>query len=94
MTPVIETQQAATQESTIEIIQAFIRDRFLYDRPGTELTPDLPLIEQRLIDSLQLMQLVQFLQERFGVWIDVTDLVPENFETINSMAALIDKQKQ
>lgn len=84
--------QTQTQ-STSEIIETFIRERFLYDRPETVLTPDLPLIEQRLIDSLQLMQLVQFIQERFGIWIQVTDLVAENFSTIAAMTALVQKQQ-
>ncbi len=78
----------------MEIIQAFIRERFLYDRPEAVLTPDLPLIEQRLIDSLQLMQLVQFLQERFSIEIDIMELVVENFATINAMAAFVEKQKR
>lgn len=82
-----------TTQSTAEIIKAFILDRFLYDRPDFPLSGDLPLIEQRLIDSLQLMQLVQFLQERFEIWIDVTDLVAENFATIDTMAAFVQKQK-
>ncbi len=80
-------------ESTIAIIEAFIRERFLYDRPDTVLTPDLPLMEQRLIDSLQLMQLVQFLQERFGLQIDIMDLVFENFASLDAMAAFVTKQK-
>jgi acyl carrier protein len=81
-------------ESTAEIIRAFISERFLYDRPEVMLTPDLPLIEQRLIDSLQLMQLVQFLQERFGIFIDIMDLVVENFASIDTMAAFVETQKR
>ena len=81
-------------QSTTEIIQTYIRERFLYDRPEVPLTPDLPLIEQRLIDSLQLMQLVQFLQERFGIEIDIMDLVVENFTSIDTMAAFVQKLKK
>jgi acyl carrier protein len=81
-------------QSTAGIIENFIRERFLYHRPDIQITPDLPLIEQRLIDSLQLMQLVQFLQERFGIWIDVTDLMVENFATIDTMAAFVEKLKR
>jgi len=81
-------------ESNAEIIRTFIRERFLYDRPEVTLTADLPLVEQRLIDSLQLMQLVQFLQDRFGIAIDIMDLVVENFASIDTMAAFVEKQKR
>jgi acyl carrier protein len=86
--------QPTETQPTAKIIETFIRERFLYDRPDAQLTPDLPLIEQRLIDSLQLMQLVQFLQERFGIWIDVTDLMVENFATIDTMAAFVERLKR
>lgn len=86
------TLRTAT-ESTADVIETFIRERFLYDRPEIALTHDLPLIEQRLIDSLQLMQLVQFLQERFGIFIDMMELVVENFTSIDTMAAFVDGKK-
>lgn len=85
--------RAAEHHSTEDIIIGFIRDRFLYGREDAELTGETALLEERLIDSIQLMQLVQFLQERFGIMIEVTDLVPENFASVRVMTALVDKQK-
>jgi acyl carrier protein len=78
-------------QSNAEIVTAFIRERFLYDRPDVYLTPELPILEQRIIDSLQLIQLVQFLQERFAINIDITELVVENFSSIEVIAALVAK---
>ena len=88
----IQTQPSAQAQSTAEIIKAYIYEQFLYDRPEVILTPELLLIEQRMIDSLQIVQLIQFLQEKFSIWIDVTDLVMENFASINSMTAFVEKQ--
>ena len=86
--------QSTQTESTADVIETFIRERFLYDRPEVALTHDLPLIEQRLIDSLQLMLLVQFLQARFGIEIDIMDLVVENFASIDTMATFVQAHKQ
>ncbi len=80
-------------QNTNETIKIFIHEQFLYDRPEVNLTPDLPLLEERLMDSLQLMQLVVFLEEKFGLRIDITDLVIENFASINTISAFIEKQK-
>lgn len=80
-------------QNTTETVKIFIREQFLYDRPEVTLTSDLPLIEERLLDSLQLMQLVSFLEEKFGFRIDITDLVIENFASINTIATFIEQQK-
>lgn len=89
-----QTEVMTQTQPTAEIIKAYIREQFLYDRPEINLTPALPLVEERLIDSLQLMQLVQFLQERFGIWIDISDLVVENFATIAAMATFVEQHKR
>ena len=80
-------------QNTNETIKIFIHEQFLYDRPEVNLTPDLPLLEERLMDSLQLMQLVVFLEEKFALRIDITDLVIENFTSINTISAFIEKLK-
>jgi acyl carrier protein len=80
-------------QNTNETIKIFIHEQFLYDRPEVNLTPDLPLLEERLMDSLQLMQLVVFLEEKFALRIDITDLVIENFASINTISAFIEKLK-
>jgi acyl carrier protein len=89
-----QTQTSTPEQTTADIIKSYIRERFLYDRPEVVLTAELPLIEQRLIDSLQIMQLIQFLQEKFAITVDITDLVLENFTSIETIAAFVQRQKQ
>lgn len=53
-----------------------------------QLTDDYPLLENSVIDSLGLMQVVQFLENECGVVIADEDLVPENFETLGAIEKL------
>ena len=85
--------QSTQYEQIQETIQQYIAQQFLYDRPEMSLTDDFPLIEQRVIDSLQIVQLIAFLQEQFGILFEIEDLVLENFSSINTIAALVQKQK-
>jgi len=43
--------------------------------------------------SLTLVEVVQELEERFGVAIKALDVVPENFRTISSIVAFVNKRK-
>jgi len=54
-----------------------------------DLLPDTALIEQGILDSIELLNLVAFLEERFAVALPVDAFVPENFATPAAVAALV-----
>jgi len=85
--------QPTQLEPTKAAIKQYIAEQFLYDRPELTLTDDFPLIQQRVIDSLQIIQLITFLQEDFGILFEIEDLLLENFSSISAIAALVQKQK-
>jgi len=47
------------------------------------------LIASGLIDSLAVVQILEFLEARFDVRFDPEDLTGENFDSISAMAALV-----
>lgn len=58
------------------------------------LGPDEDLLELGIIDSLGLMKLIAFMEETFGIKILDEDVVPENFQSLNCMVALVELQEQ
>ncbi len=75
-------------------IEQTIHD-FLVSRPdlvsgaGGKLRVDQSLIAGGLIDSLAVLDIVAFLEERFAIQFDPEDLTGENFDNIAAMAALV-----
>lgn len=51
-----------------------------------ELTDQSPLLETQIVSSLQLMELILFLEEILGRSIDVTALRPGAFDSIDAIA--------
>jgi acyl carrier protein len=47
-------------------------------------------VEQGIIDSFGIMTLLGFLEESFGIQIGGDELLPENFESIAAISALVD----
>jgi D-alanine--poly(phosphoribitol) ligase subunit 2 len=52
-------------------------------------TPDTDLLQQGILDSMSLVQLLVDLEERFGVKIELQDLQIDDLRTIRSIAALV-----
>jgi acyl carrier protein len=72
-------------------IRGFIRQELRYDEAGEDLTNDTPLLENGVIDSLGLMELVAFIEEGFGVEIDDADIRVEHFRTVADIARLVER---
>jgi len=71
------------------VINEYI-SRELVSKP--ELLPlenDSSLLESGILDSIAVLKLVFFLEEQFGVAVAAEDLVPENFETVNTICAYL-----
>jgi acyl carrier protein len=50
------------------------------------------LLGRGVIDSVNMLKLLAFIEERFGIRISDDELIPENFETINAICKLIEKK--
>jgi acyl carrier protein len=51
------------------------------------------LLEKGLLDSMALVKLIAFLEERFGVVLGDDEFDPDNFETIDAIAKLIETKR-
>jgi acyl carrier protein len=53
------------------------------------LTPDYHLIDNGVLDSMGIFQLVTYLEDHLGVEIPDEELVPDNFESIAAIGRLV-----
>ncbi len=56
---------------------------------GREVADDEPLIENGVLTSLQTVELVMFLEEKFGILVEDDELDEENFGSIEAIAGLV-----
>lgn len=78
--------------TTKEIIQDYIANDLLQGASPTPPKEDDLLIESGIIDSMGIMSLLSFLEEKFSLQIPGDDLIPENFASIASISDLVDRR--
>lgn len=61
-------------------------------RPEYDFSQDLNFIEEGMLDSLDIVTLVNGLDEKFSISIDGNDIIPENFSSLELIANLIKKK--
>jgi acyl carrier protein len=73
-------------------VRRFIVDELHWDGDG-RLTDDYPLIENHVVDSLGIFQIVSWLESEFGIEVLDEELVPEHFGTIAGIAGLVQSKR-
>jgi acyl carrier protein len=55
---------------------------------------DFPLVKRGVLDSIELMQIVEFVEKTYGVAIDDTEILPENLGSLTAIAQLVERKRQ
>ena len=73
--------------SVSEQIQAFLVEEFLFGE-GT-VSPADDLFETGVVDSLGFLRVLAYMDRAFGVQVSMSEIVMENFNTVDKVAAYI-----
>ncbi len=60
---------------------------------GVEITADTSLFRDQLLDSMNLTNVISFLEETFHIRVGAMDIVYENLDTVNHMLAYIARKQ-
>lgn len=60
-------------------------------KPGVDFESENALVDDGILDSLAIIRLVNEISDEFDVEIQVTDLVPENFNSAQAIMDLINR---
>lgn len=63
-------------------------------RPDVDFENENELIDEGILDSFDVVTIISAIDDEFGVEIRISELEPENFNSVNSIYALIQKLKK
>jgi acyl carrier protein len=73
-------------------IRRFISDNFLFGDESASVANDASLLEAGLIDSTGVLELVGFLESEFNLTVADAEIIPENLDSIQSIAAYVGRK--
>lgn len=79
--------------TTQDTLRQYIIDDIIR-QPNLDLAPTDRLIDRGYLTSLDVVNLLGFIEEQLGVMIDPDDVTEEHFQTLESIAALVERQGQ
>lgn len=67
----------------------FISQELMHGRPDAPLLPEDDLLSSGLVDSLGVMRIVAFVEQRYGIAVPPEDVRIENFLTVRQIAGYL-----
>ena len=80
-------------EDIAQVVRGFILTSYLPGETADNLPYDLPLQSSGILDSLAMLGVITFIEQRFGVELGVEDTLAERFDRIRDIAATVAKKK-
>ncbi|KQZ47903.1 acyl carrier protein [Rhizobium sp. Root149] len=80
-------------DDTKAILRAFIVENFLFGDESQPLTADTSLIDSDYVDSTGILELVSYLEERFGIKVADTDIIPANLDSLARITAFVERKQ-
>lgn len=72
-----------------QILKKYILNELMFEQDESLLPSDTPLLEKGIIDSMHLLQLIQFIEEQFNVTVSDGDLIPDNFQSVDRLKEFV-----
>jgi acyl carrier protein len=70
-------------------IRKYVAENFLFSSNGFTLDDDESFLEAGIVDSLGVVELVSFVEENYKISVPDDDIVPDNFDSVDNLAAYI-----
>ena len=84
---------ASETETERALIDYLVND-LLYDKDITTFSSSDSLLESGTLESLGILQLTSFCEANFGIQIPDIEIIPDNFETVEALASLVEKLRE
>lgn len=78
-----------TEVEVLQRTRAYVRENFLYMRPDFEFGDRDSLLKLGVVDSMGVVELIEFLQGEFGIVVDDSETTEENFDSLAAIGRYV-----
>ncbi len=75
-------------------VREFVAKNLVYSQDGFTYPDEASFLEEGIIDSLGILQLVEFVQKDFKLTVEQQEIVPDNFDSVHKLAEFVRRKLQ
>lgn len=76
-------------ESIAKVIRSYIAENILFSGNAYPYADETSFLDEGVLDSMNVLQLVTFVEKQFDIPVDDQDIVPDNFDSVSRLSRYI-----
>lgn len=80
------------QARIVDSLRSFILENYLFTDDQGALKNNDSFLEGKILDSMGILELTHYLDEEFGVRVEDSEMIPENLDSVDQLAAFIGRK--
>lgn len=82
-----------SHDEVIAAARAFVMETFLYTHPHAVVHPDEPLLGAGIIDSMGVIEMVEWISSAWGIYVEDDEITEENLGTLSAIARYVSHKR-
>lgn len=78
--------------SVEQTVRNYILENFLFTTDASVLGVDESFLAKGIIDSTGMLEVIYFLEDKFGIRIDDAEMIPENLDSISNIVRFVGRK--
>lgn len=79
-------------QEIISEVRAFLKENFMLD-DAVAIEEQTSFMDNHILDSTGFIELIGFIEERYGVTVDDEEMVPENFDSLRNIRGYVERKR-
>jgi acyl carrier protein len=79
-------------EAILQDVRSFIVETFLFGEDDPNLGTNDSFLEQGIVDSTGVLEVVEFIEAEYSLKVHDSELVPENLDSMDKLTAFIERK--
>lgn len=80
-------------EDITAAIRTYIAQNILFSGETYPYSDDASLLDEGIVDSMNVLELVNFVEDQFGIKVSDHEIVPDNFDSVRRLATFIERKR-
>ena len=85
----MNTNMVTEAKEISEQLRRYIAENLLFSDKAYPFEDDASFLKNGVVDSTGVMELVAYVEKKFGVTVDPKEVVPDNFDSVKSLTGYI-----
>lgn len=70
-------------------IRSYVAENLLFSDNGFPYDDDASFLQEGIVDSIGIMELVNYVENTFGITVDDHELIPDNLDSVEQLAKFV-----